>query len=86
MAAARQPPRLRPRTLGNGVVVATGDDWRRKRALVQPLVLAVPAQRFHLDSGSTRAGIFPGLTLQPTGPVLATLRPAGTDRDDGGAR
>ncbi|MFD3804499.1 cytochrome P450 [Streptomyces sp. NPDC058619] len=24
--------------LGNGVVVATGDDWRRKRALVQPAV------------------------------------------------
>ncbi|MCX5609487.1 cytochrome P450 [Streptomyces sp. NBC_00047] len=45
-------------------------------ALVEAvLVLAVLGQRFHLDSGSERAGVFPGLTLQPTGPVRATLRP-----------
>ncbi|MEU9302427.1 cytochrome P450 [Streptomyces sp. NPDC048269] len=44
-------------------------------ALVEAaLVLAVLAQRFHLDSGSGRAAVFPGLTLQPAGPVLATLR------------
>ncbi|WP_405532514.1 cytochrome P450 [Streptomyces avidinii] len=48
-------------------------------ALVEAaLVLAVLAQRFHLDSGSERVGVFPGLTLQPTGPVLATLRRSGT--------
>ncbi|MFE4258424.1 cytochrome P450 [Streptomyces sp. NPDC056883] len=44
-------------------------------ALVEAaLVLAVVAQRFHLDSGPTRARVLPGLTLQPRDPVLATLR------------
>lgn len=44
-------------------------------ALVEAaLVLAVLAQRFHLDTGSTRAEVLPGLTLQPVGPVPATLR------------
>ncbi|MEV7591072.1 cytochrome P450 [Streptomyces sp. NPDC089922] len=44
-------------------------------ALVEAvLVLAVLGQRFHLDSGAGRAGVFPGLTLQPDRPVLATLR------------
>ncbi len=47
-------------------------------ALVEAvLVLAVLGRRFHLDSGSERAGVFPGLTLQPTAPVLATLRRTG---------
>lgn len=44
-------------------------------ALVEAaLVLAVLAQRFHLDSGTARAEVLPGLTLQPVGPVPATLR------------
>ncbi|MEU4729717.1 cytochrome P450 [Streptomyces sp. NPDC023588] len=43
-------------------------------ALVEAvLVLAVLGQRFHLDSGTERAGVFPGLTLQPRTPVPATL-------------
>ncbi|MGW5344564.1 cytochrome P450 [Streptomyces sp. HUAS TT3] len=44
-------------------------------ALVEAvLVLAVLAQRFHLDSGPEPVAVFPGLTLQPAGPVPATLR------------
>ncbi|MEU6309492.1 cytochrome P450 [Streptomyces sp. NPDC047014] len=47
-------------------------------ALVEAaLILAVLGQRFHLDSGSGRAGVFPGLTLQPDRPVPATLRRPG---------
>lgn len=33
--------------------------------------------RRHLDSGSERTGAFPGLTLQPSARVLATLRRTG---------
>ncbi|MFD7625966.1 cytochrome P450 [Streptomyces sp. NPDC059851] len=44
-------------------------------ALVEAvLVLAVLARRFHLDTGPEPAAVFPGLTLQPAGPVPATLR------------
>ncbi|MEU6863414.1 cytochrome P450 [Streptomyces sp. NPDC046876] len=44
-------------------------------ALVEAaLVLAVLAQRFHVDSGPTPVPVFPGLTLQPAGPVPAVLR------------
>ncbi|MER5728846.1 cytochrome P450 [Streptomyces sp. NPDC002138] len=47
-------------------------------ALVEAaLVLAVLGQRFHLDTGSERAKVFPGLTLQPVGPVPAVLRASG---------
>ncbi|MER7462282.1 cytochrome P450 [Streptomyces sp. NPDC097981] len=47
-------------------------------ALVEAvLVLAVLAQRFHLDTGPAPVPVFPGLTLQPTCPVPATLRRAG---------
>ncbi|MET3982853.1 cytochrome P450 [Streptomyces sp. PvR034] len=47
-------------------------------ALVEAaLVLAVLGRRFHLDTGGRRAGVFPGLTLQPTGPVPAVLRAHG---------
>lgn len=51
-------------------------------ALVEAaLVLAVLAQRFHLDSGAEPVGVYPGLTLQPKTPVLATLRSPGRGED-----
>lgn len=52
-------------------------------ALVEAaLVLAMLGQRFHLDSGSERAAVFRGLTLQSATPVLATLRRSGPGAED----
>ncbi|MEZ0094506.1 cytochrome P450 [Streptacidiphilus sp. EB129] len=48
-------------------------------ALVEAaLVLAVLAQRWHVEAELKEIKPFPGLTLQPSRPIRAVLRPAGT--------
>ena len=63
-AAARGGVHLRPAgpgvafraVLGNGVTVARGRDWRRKRSLVQPSVRPKQVQVLRGDHGLLRGG------------------------------
>ena len=41
-------------------------------------MLAVLAQRWHVEAELKEVKPFPGLTLQPSRPIRAVLRPAGT--------